>query len=138
MPIYALVPGRSDAAFGPQLHRSSTDCAALMAEARARGLASPPSGGAVSCGMRVNPGRVVMNAETLTNLVRNLAPFAGRLIVDKTGLPGGFDAELSWNDSEQGPSLFTAIQEQLGLKLDAQRGPVEVLVIDSAERPIED
>jgi uncharacterized protein (TIGR03435 family) len=43
-----------------------------------------------------------------------------------------------WNDSEEGPSLFTAIQEQLGLKLEAQRGPVDVLVIDRVERPTSD
>jgi uncharacterized protein (TIGR03435 family) len=58
--------------------------------------------------------------------------------VDKTGLTGVFDAELVWSDSEAGPSLFTAIQEQLGLKLEAQRGPVDVLVIDHVERPTPD
>ena len=68
-----------------------------------------------------------------------------------TGLTGGFDAQLTWtpdaslsnspeapSPASDGPSLFTPIQAQLGLKLDAQRGPVEVLVIDSVERPTED
>ena len=85
---------------------------------------------------------------------RNLAPFAGRPVVDKTGLSGAFDLDLTWTP-EQGPSaaqgtqppaapssdgvsLFTSVQEQLGLKLDAQRGPVDVVVIESAERPVED
>ena len=58
--------------------------------------------------------------------------------MDKTGLTGVYDAELVWNDSEEGPSLFTAIQEQLGLKLEAQRGPVDVLVIGHVERPTSD
>jgi uncharacterized protein (TIGR03435 family) len=52
--------------------------------------------------------------------------------------PRSYDADLTWNDSEKGPSLFTTIQEQLGPKLDAQRGAVDVLVTDSAERPTED
>ena len=76
----------------------------------------------------------------------------GRPVVDKTGLTGVYDLDLTWTP-EQGPpgpdgtapqaapssdsvSLFTAVQEQLGLKLDAQRGPVDVLVIESAERPL--
>jgi uncharacterized protein (TIGR03435 family) len=152
MPIYALVFARADRAFGPKMHASTTDCAALMAEARARG-GTPPGrvNGRVSCGMSINNGRIEMNAETMANLVRNLAPIAGRSIVDKTGLTGGFDLDLTWMPdvpvgnapdavppANDGPSLFTAMQEQLGLKLDAQRGPVEVLVIDSAARPVED
>ena len=117
-----------------------------MAETRARGGAPPLPGGKVLCGMRVNNGgRIEMNAESMVNFVRNLAPIAGRSIVDKTGLTGGFDLELTWmpdvtagnapdtaTPANDGPSLFTAMQEQLGLKLDAQRGPVDVLVIDSA------
>jgi uncharacterized protein (TIGR03435 family) len=153
MPIYALVFSRGDRAFGPQFHVSTTDCRALMAAARARGAAAPPSrvGGPVSCGMFVTNGRIEMNAEVMVNLVRNLAPLAGRSIIDKTGLTGNYDMELTWTPdvrvgnaadgapaANDGPSLFTAVQEQLGLKLDAQRGPVDVLVIDSAQRPTED
>jgi uncharacterized protein (TIGR03435 family) len=150
MPIYALVFARADHAFGPQLHTSSVDCVALMTAAVARG-GGPPRDGKVLCGMRVNNGRIEMNAEMLTNFVRNLSPIAGRSIIDKTGLTGTFDVELTWTPdptagnapgaappANDGPSLFTAMQEQLGLKLDAQRGPVEVMVIDSAERPVED
>jgi uncharacterized protein (TIGR03435 family) len=90
----------------------------------------------------------------MSDLARNLAPFAGRPVVDKTGLSGAFDLDLTWTPEQvsAGPegtqsqtapssdsvSLFTAVQEQLGLKLDAQRGPVDVVVIESAERPVED
>jgi uncharacterized protein (TIGR03435 family) len=59
------------------------------------------------------------------------------MVVNRTSLPGAFDIELMWNDTE-GPSLFTALQEQLGLKLESDRAPVDVLVIDSAKRPMED
>ena len=74
----------------------------------------------------------------------------GRFVIDKTGLTGPYDLDLQWApDPTLGPaatpgvqadgaSLFAAIQEQLGLKLVATRGPVEVLVLDSAERPTED
>ena len=62
-------------------------------------------------------------------------------VIDKTGLQGKYDWTLVWDpdpgtDSTE-PSIFTAVQEQLGLKLDAQKGPVKMLVIDSVARPSE-
>ena len=137
LPIYALVFARPDHSFGPKLHASSTDCQKEMSAAIARG-GPPGPNSPLLCGIRSIPGHFQLNAAALNNFARNIAPLVGRQVVDKTGLTGVFDAELTWNDSEEGPSLFTAIQEQLGLKFDAQRGAVEVLVIDSAERPVED
>jgi uncharacterized protein (TIGR03435 family) len=62
-------------------------------------------------------------------------------VIDKTGLQGRYDWTLVWdpepNPDSTEPSLFTAVQEQLGLKLDAQKGPVETLVIDSVAHPSE-
>ena len=152
-PIYALVLARPGGALGPQAKPSTTDCAALMAAVRA-GTAPPrPADGGLLCGTRTNFGRMQTNATTMADLARNLAPFAGRSVVDKTGLTGSFDLELTWSPdgppppgavgdrpppAENGASIFTALQEQLGLKLDAQRGPVDTLVIESAERPVED
>jgi bla regulator protein BlaR1 len=78
-----------------------------------------------------------MNAMPLADLVRNMSNATDRMVIDKTGLPGIFDLELRWSDTD-GPSLVTAVQEQLGLKLEPQRGPVDVLMIDAAERPTED
>jgi uncharacterized protein (TIGR03435 family) len=67
-----------------------------------------------------------------------------RPVIDKTGLAGIFDAHLEFArdaalsaGSDEGPSIFTAVQEQLGLKLSPDKGPVEVLVIDHVERPSE-
>ena len=65
----------------------------------------------------------------------------GRIVLDKTGLRGVYDWMLEWNpdltvDSNR-PSLFTALQGQLGLRLEAQKGQMETLVIDSVERPSE-
>jgi uncharacterized protein (TIGR03435 family) len=64
----------------------------------------------------------------------------GRPVVDKTGLEGSYDCKMSWSRAGSegtGPSLFTAIQEQMGLKLEPGKGPVEVLVVESIERPTE-
>lgn len=74
----------------------------------------------------------------LERLAHQLAGQVGRPVNDKTGLKGAYDFKVTFapdlNDRE-GPSIFTALEEQLGLKLDPQRGPVEVVVIDSVERP---
>jgi uncharacterized protein (TIGR03435 family) len=106
--------------------------------------------------MRTAPGRMMAGGYLLSDVARNLAPITGRSVVDQTGLSGTFDLDLEWTPDQMpqaqpgappavlppppsdGPSLFAAIQEQLGLKLDATRGPVEVLVIDSAELPTPD
>ena len=67
----------------------------------------------------------------------------GRVVVDKTGLTGKYDVELKWTPDEQqgtadaGPTLFTAIQEQLGLKLEPAKGPVDSFVVDQVEKPTE-
>ncbi|HLH19995.1 MAG TPA: TIGR03435 family protein [Bryobacteraceae bacterium] len=83
-------------------------------------------------------GRIVGHAMPLGSLAAVLARPAGYQVVDRTGLAGLFDIDLKWRPDEDtkgdGPGLFTAIQEQLGLKLEPGRAPVETLVIDRAER----
>ena len=74
-------------------------------------------------------------------LASNLGNQLGRIVLDRTGLRGAYDWTLEWNpdltvDSNR-PSLSTALQEQLGLRLEAQKGPMEILIIDSMERPSE-
>ena len=77
------------------------------------------------CGMRMRPGNVRARGTTLQQLTRNLSQFVGRAVVDRTGLDGAFDIDLQWSPEQtadaSGPSIFTAVQEQLGLKLDSQR-----------------
>jgi uncharacterized protein (TIGR03435 family) len=77
---------------------------------------------------------------TITSFVETLSGLTGRAVVDKTGLNGKYDFTLKWKPDDSradtnGPSLFTAIREQLGLKLEPGKGPVEIIVIDHIERP---
>jgi bla regulator protein BlaR1 len=154
LPIYGLILARSDGRLGPDLKKSETDCAALLAAARGRGGALPPPPGPgqpMPCGVRIGPGNLVMGGSSLSQLASSLSMFVGRVVLDRTGLTGPFDINLTWTPDQMpqrppgapdpppldpsGPSIFTAVQEQLGLKLDSQRGPVDVLVIDRAEHP---
>ena len=152
MDIYALVLSRPDGKLGPALKPSTQNCAALMAAAIARGgppPAPPPGpGNAVMCGVRGTFGRLIVGGMPLAAFASNLSGQVQRTVVDRTGLTGewdfeiGFAAEPSPNlppgvelpPADPGaPSLFTAIQEQLGLKLQATKGPVDVLVVDRVE-----
>jgi uncharacterized protein (TIGR03435 family) len=86
--------------------------------------------------------------DTLAILARELAQTLGRVVLNKTGLTGRFDLTLRWTPQDAAPmgsapppdappDIFTAIQEQLGLKLESTKGPVDVLVIDHVEMPSE-
>jgi uncharacterized protein (TIGR03435 family) len=87
--------------------------------------------------------RIISQRASIAQLLQQLSiqPEISRRIVDKTGLTGKYDFTLHWTsassdqESADGPSIFTALQEQLGLKLEPTKGPVEVLVIDHIERP---
>jgi uncharacterized protein (TIGR03435 family) len=72
---------------------------------------------------------------SVADLARYLSQNLGRTVLDRTGLVGAFQFKLEWNPEAE--SIFTAIQEQIGLRLESTRGSVDVLVIDRAERPME-
>ncbi len=81
---------------------------------------------------------------SMPNFALNMNLIEDRPVVDQTGLSGNFDFTLRWStdvahagDADAAPSLFTAVREQLGLRLDAVKGPAEVFVIDHVERPSE-
>ncbi len=162
-PIYALILARSDGKLGPNLKKSETDCEAFFAAGRRRGgpmppLGPPQAGENIPCGVRIGPGTLAMGGSPLSQFANSLGMFAGRVVLDRTGLAGNYDITMTWTPDQMpqrppgapdplingvaidpnGPSLFTAVQEQLGLKLDSQRGPVETLVIDRAEKPVEE
>jgi uncharacterized protein (TIGR03435 family) len=137
LPVYALVVAKS----GPRVQPAKSDTPAP-------GLSVRGDGGQMT---------ITGNRMPLGALARTLADSVGRPVLDKTGLTGEFDFRMTYAPdpmqqpaaakdggpdrpapvAADGPSLFTALQEQLGLKLDAQRGPVEVLVIDSVDHASE-
>jgi bla regulator protein blaR1 len=99
---------------------------------------------------------MVVGGATIGQFARTLTNWVDRLVVDRTGLTGAFDFTLTWMPDPMpqgfdkkiaagglapadpdGASIFTALQEQLGLTLEAQRSPVDVLVVDRAEHPKE-
>ena len=161
MPIYELVLARADGKLGPNLTPAKTDCEAMRGR-RAGGPPAPPQPGQpIECGFMIGIGNMNAGGMPLLELARTLSGFVNRIVVDKTGLKGNYDFHITYTPEARGglpglppgappigadapagdpngASLFTALQEQLGLKLDSQKGPVEVLVIDSVEQPTED
>ena len=117
LPVYALVRSRPDA-LGSRLAVSTADCSKDDAK----------------CGFQGGPvGRIKADALTSDLLMQLLANASGRIVVDRTGLKGPFTIDLEWSPDQTAsdkPSIFTAVREQLGLKLESTRSPVDVLVID--------
>jgi uncharacterized protein (TIGR03435 family) len=155
MPMYALVVASENA---PRLRRSHVDqaaCEARRAAIQRREPVPPPVAGAPPiCGSgRTNPGTITAIGFSIESLSSSLGRFVGRVVTNKTNLTGLWDFDLTWTPEQatqlapgappiaidpNGPSIFTALQEQLGLKLDSTKGPVDVLVIDHVERPTPD
>jgi uncharacterized protein (TIGR03435 family) len=154
LPVYALRLVR-DGVTGPALVKSATDCVALMAAARRGGGPPPPQ--AQQCGFRGRIGSLQSNGMPLTELALALATRVERPVVDQTGLAGPWDLTLTYAadpaqippgtlapdtrppaPNPDAPSLFTALQEQLGLRLVSTTAPVDVLVVDRVSRPTPD
>jgi uncharacterized protein (TIGR03435 family) len=122
---YVLSVARKDGLLGPRMHRVSRDCAVDR----------------TLCRIQMTPGHLTAGGMSMSNLVAFLGGNVERVVVDQSGLTGAFDIELDWSPEQAAtdqPSLFSAIQEQLGLKLISERGPVDVLVIDHVEKPTPD
>jgi len=95
-------------------------------------------------GIRDNHGTITANSFPMTSLASLLTDVVHRTVIDKTGLTGKYDISLKWSQydgtdqpTDSGPSIFTALQEQLGLKLKSTKGPVETLVVDHVAMPSE-
>jgi len=148
MPVYALVLARTDGRLGPQLKRSAVDCATMRAEALRTGVIPPA---ARICQVQGRIGSIEMGGSPIADVTPLLSTRLQRTVIDRTGLAGPWDLTLTYTPEPSqiapgavapgaqpafdpnGPSIFTAVQEQLGLKLESTRAPVSVLIIEGAE-----
>jgi len=152
MEVYALVVAKN----GPKLHEAAvTPPDSAPAELPKPG-GPPPKGGIWMTGR----GQLNVTGANLGMFANVLSMQLGRIVLDKTGLKGNYEFTLKWTPDEgqgqmfrgagdgqprdaapppdaSGPTIFTAVQEQLGLKLESQKGPVDTLVVDHVERPSE-
>jgi uncharacterized protein (TIGR03435 family) len=144
LPVYYVTQVRPGAAFGPGLERAAFDCTnpAVRKDDVAAALAARP--GRMVCGFTVDAGTLDGGSTTMDTLAQILTPQTGRPVIDRTGLDGTFNVSLKWTPSlgtdapaADAVSIFTAVQEQLGLKLESGTAPLDVVVIDRIERPTE-
>ena len=117
--------------FALKLHRESKEMPVLALQIAKGGPKLQPATG-TGPEVRGGKGRLVAKNVTMAMFAAQLAArVLDRPVLDRTGLAGEFDIQLEWSPDD----LFASLQEQLGLKLEAQKGQVEVWVIDHAERP---
>jgi len=161
--VYVLVFSTNDQKRGPRLTPTTVDCAAILAKLYPTTGPAPQSppfvpGQPPPCGSTGGPGQILAQGMTMAQLASNLSSRVNRVVVDKTGMTGNFDLNLEWTPDQfqgagplgafpgapprgsdtQGPSIYTALQEQLGLKLESTREAVDVLVVDRVEPPTPD
>ena len=161
LPVYVLFRESTDR-LGPQLRRSGADCAPPRTSgalgggpvAGPGGPPPPPGGtplgvrgaGGSGCGWNFAPGELSARASTMDALAGHLSQVVDRPVINRTALDGTFDIDLSYavldpaaggdvQSASAAPSIVTALREQLRLRLDADRAPVDVLVIDRVEPP---
>jgi uncharacterized protein (TIGR03435 family) len=152
--VYSLVLARGDGRLGPRLRPASAECTKELEAARElerawlAGLITPQGPEPKPCGVQVSMPNGLMRiagGRSMTELAAAIQSWTDLKVVERTGLRGDYEAELEFDfratvsaNSDPGrPSLFTAIQEQLGLRLQRAREPVDVLVIDGIEMPSE-
>lgn len=152
LPVYALVVAKN----GPKIQASKPG------DTYPNGMKTP-DGRVLGHGgmMGMEPGQLTGQGIPIQFLAQALAQRVGRTVLDQTGLKGNYDFSLKWTPEQggpgmmggppgggpapdsapppdpSGPSIFTAVQEQLGLKLEPSKGPVEILIIDHIEKPSE-
>jgi uncharacterized protein (TIGR03435 family) len=143
--VYELVVDKK----GPKLQE------AKPGDTYPNGLKGPEGGGGAGL-MRMRPGQLTAQAIPISDLTQILSERLGNTILDKTGLPGKYDIKLQWQEEgrpaplpgpegaqpgvsvaqdSSDPPIFTALQEQLGLRLESRKAPIQVMVIDHVERP---
>ena len=151
--IYALVPARGDRRLGERMRTSALDCAPIIDAGKV--VPPKPGGPPAQCfwfvAMMNGANRMRVDGIRMPRFATFLEAATFRKVVDKTGLTETYDIDLEFlpdrgfvpaqpppgvTQTSETPALLTALQDQLGLKLESGRGPVEVIVIDSAQPPI--
>jgi uncharacterized protein (TIGR03435 family) len=130
------------------VHRETRDISGYALVLGKDGLKAAESAPGTGASDSARRGSLDSKASTMKNLAQKLSDALRAPVVDFTGLAGKYDVNLTWNPEDlaaasatkpsaelSGPSIFTALQEQLGLKLESRKVPVEVIVIDSATMP---
>ena len=134
--VYLMRMARDDRRLGPRLLPAPACVRSLSSEAREQG--------ARPCTVTLGRERVEMNGQPVSYFASGISRIIGAAVTDRTGLSGSYDIKIEWTPAQTPDAgtdyvpLFIAIEEQLGLKLGRSKGPIEVLVIDSAQRPTPD
>jgi uncharacterized protein (TIGR03435 family) len=127
--------------FKLEVHRETRELSAYSLVIAKKGSRLVEHTGTNESSSSTSSGSLRATKASTGRLAGTLSRILSRPVIDNTGLKGEYDYKLEWAPTEQTdsplPSIFTALQEQLGLKLDSARTPVDVLVIDSAEKPLE-
>ena len=124
------------------IHREVKERPVLSLVAAKRGATLTEHAGEGTPGIGASTGsgkaEITGRKATMARLAEYLSGQVGRPVVDNTGLTGEYDFRVQWTteDGANGPSIFSALEEQLGLKLNAARGPIDTIVVDRAERAI--
>jgi uncharacterized protein (TIGR03435 family) len=147
-PVFALMRANGDGRPGPSL-RPTTDCSTRESIASADAVRPTPGAGPqlAPCRQSFGPGRMESTGFSMEGLAFNLSYAAGRRVIDRTGLKGDYQFTLDYAPAPSGrgienpgdkPNLFTALREQLGLRLQADVASLSIVVIDSISRPTPD
>ena len=157
MPVYELVMLKNTGKPAPGLAEIS-EGSCVERDPGGAPLPPPSIGQPINkmpCGMmRMGPDQMFGTSQPLSQLANVLSRMLGRTVIDKTGSDKKYNIQLQWSPDQSqsfqlppdaprpqfdpnGPSIFTALQEQLGLKLESKKGPVEILMIDHADKPSE-
>ena len=145
MPVFGLIRPASSGRNAPGLREASRDCATAPLPAGA--APANPADDWPMCAVTFRPGLLYVGGYRMSVVTRQLATLAGRPILDETKITAPVQVRLEYQPAGRGasppspdpandrPDFFTALEEQAGLKLVSKRAPIEVLVIDSAQRP---
>lgn len=144
MPVFTLRLARRDGSIGPKMHESSVECSRFVT-----GAPAPKVDPDRWCGIRAVGGTIIGRGVPASQIAGNLAGYAavGRVVLDRTGLTSRYDFQIEYAPESADPAtpaadgrpdLFTALKEQLGLALQPGTAPLEMVVIDRAERPTPD